>query len=392
MESLVNGHKIDMFLTPGSDIRETQTLLPSLQALRSQADIMSYTKRSKAKRLLYIDSNKGIQFSRNDSQRAYCRKNGIKVSPLKFNEVDISFNGGELMYDLSTLRVIVTPNTTCRLLDENPGFGEEKLALEWFDRTNFDTKFHQTIELPGNFIDVEFVESRNQTVLMITTVAQKEESSVSVHQLENTCNEWKNTQPDIRFNRVFATHFIDTWDHQFLAVSSTDETSPSEKYHVTLFMLNQTSNSFSACQHRLLGVKVDIMLSLSVQPNTSVGEQKIFLLMTESRSKVIYIYQFSKHSNKFIFHQKLYFESAIVQVAVVDITDFSHFIVSLHSGQFCLFQFRGIESWKVKQCGQFPKVDVIKSYEYFKRQHLFLMSEQLNTVTALSVYQQGELI
>lgn len=390
--SYVNGQRIEMFLTPGSDIRETQTLLPSLRAMQSKADNMSHAKRSKAKRLLYVDNNKGIQFSRNGSQGAHCRKNGIKVSPSKFNEVDISFNSGESVFDLSVLRIILKPNTTCRL-DENPhsGFGE-KLAIEWFDRTNFETKFYQIIELPGNLNDIDFVESKNRTVLMITTVMQKENYSVLVYQLDITCNEWSITQPNLHFNHVFSTHFIDTWDQQFLAVSSTDETSPSEKYHVTLFMLNQTSNSFSIHQQRLLEVKVDMMLSISVQPNTLAGEPKIFLLMTESRSKVIYIHQFSKQLNKFIFHQKLYFESAIVQVAVIDITDFSHFIVSLHSGQFCLFQFRGIESWKVKQCGQFPKVDVIKSYEYFKRQHLFLMSEKLNAVTALSVYQQGELM
>lgn len=64
-------------------------------------------------------------------------------------------------------------------------------------------------------------------------------------------------------------------------------------------------------------------------------------------------------------------------------------MVSLQDGNFYLYEWKGIESWRWKQYGYFGSINHVRSYEFLKKKHLFLTSS-VNSASALTVFCQGD--
>jgi hypothetical protein len=212
-------------------------------------------------------------------------------------------------------------------------------------------------------------------------------SELAFLHLNRDTDDWFEKQPKITDLDFFTrTALVETSQHQFLVVSSFNEVLASNI--VLIYKLDTSTDDFVKIQ-QFPGENFDIILSINVSPKQQIIEQKTFLLLAREKKEALHIYKLKEGSPEFVFHRKIDFERKIVEVVALYINDVPYFIVSLHNGHFCLFEWRGIETWMSKQCGHFSNINQIKSYEYLKRQHLFLTST-MNTGTALTIYRQGE--
>jgi hypothetical protein len=252
----------------------------------------------------------------------------------------------------------------------------------------------ENFKFDNSVSDVKFFEPRKDVFIMILTMQNEasKSSEIFVEKLDETVNPgWFEHQKITSLNFVTKSSIITTSDSRFLVVSSFTDTTPAASDFVKIYEHDTKTDKFVDNSQRIPGEKFDIILSVKVEPKSRTIKPRSFLLLASERGKMLYIYRLKEDTKEFVFQRKIQFDSEIIEIVVLQIAgDVPYFIVTQQSGDFCLFEWRGIESWKAKQCGHFMNISQIKSYEYLKRQHLFLTST-LNSGTALSVYRQGEL-
>jgi hypothetical protein len=240
------------------------------------------------------------------------------------------------------------------------------------------------------------METSNGMVTMILALhnSTHQTSYIAYYQLNKFRDEWKAIQEIVNFNENAKMSIIDTLtDEHYLVVSSHSNRSI-ENDNVFIYKYDSQNDVFRPNQKPFAGAKYDIILSINVKPKSKTMKARTFLLFARTGGREVKIYRLQDGSDEFIFQRMVDdFRSTIVEVLVLYLNDMPFFIVSQQSGVFCLYEWRGIESWQKKYCGHFNNIRHIKSVEYLNRQHLFLaanaMSNEIPGVNALAIYQQG---
>lgn len=383
----INGHHVDDLLTSDTHVPKLRVLTEAMAKIQNEIT-ESYSKKIQPKRLLYIDYDQKVQLSHigERSNGSQCSESTIEP---RFNQIIVrQHDDSEMTVELPSINLKVEPNIYC-----NPNqLSTNKLNVLWSCEGNPNATFSRSISFESKIADVNFVETKAHSILMIVTLSddQRLTSEIVVLHLDKDSNDWHEAQR-LRMSFIGRTTRVDTADETFLIVSMFDENLSSVEPHVAVLQLNQLTNELVTSQRKLLTGKFDTILGINVSPKTPLTKSKTFLLLTRIKSQEIFIYQFNTSSNEFVFQVKLPVQNEIVEVMVLYMFDLPHFVVRQQKGDFCVYELRGIESWKVKQCGHFTMIDRIRSYEYQMRQHLLLTSSP-NSGTALTVYRQGELI
>lgn len=385
----INGHQIEELLTSVAHFPKLTDLVSLMTHLQHQMKELTDNTRMKAgksKRLLYIDYDPDIQITYEGQRYIGNRCTNNVVMPSKYNSIVVREKRDmEMVIEMSSLRIKVKPNLQC----QKNSIKSKTLLVEWSYKNgpNNDT-YLRDFKFENEITDVKFVESKNGVILMILMMQNQSAytSEISVLVLHKEENDWyENQEKFVNLNFISRSALVETSQHIILVVSSFNDETPLKSDYVMTFFLDPATDKFVQKQ-QIPGGKFDIILGINIAP---IDGSKLFLLLARERSKELLIYRF-KEDTHFIFQRKIPFDNEIVEVVVLYIkNDLPLFIVSLNTGDFCVFEWRGIESWKSKLCGHFESIHQIKSYEYLKRQHLFLTST-MNTGTALTIYRQGE--
>lgn len=380
----INGYNTAELLTSDAHVPKLNYLVSLVTQVKNQIKDLETDERvkdRKVKRLIYVDYDPEVQiaFEAPRGVTSRCAENTIE--PAKHNLAVVrEKRGSEMFVNVSSASFIVTPNFQCR---SNNVFSKE-LDVWWtYNHDKNNTSF-RNFSFTDEISDVKIVESKSSAVLMILTMTSSVGNNIVALTLARDDNDWHQTQKmAIGKNDITRSAFIETARNQFLVVSSFNVASASEADFVTIYQLNSVDDKFTEYQRLLTGDKFNIMLSIDV---TQKKGKRTFLLLTKEGSRALLIHWHNEASKKFVFQRRIHFDSEIVEVVVL-YSDSPYFIVSLQSGDFCMFEWGGVESWKLKNCGHFSNINQIKSYEYLKRQHLFLTT--LDSGTALTVHRQG---
>lgn len=388
----ISGHRIEELLKSDAHIPKLFDLVSLITKVQNQ--IKSYesserVKLSKEKRMLYIDYNPDVSFSF-DAPRDNRSCTDSVIEAFGYNNIKVrEKRGSEMIVDVPSASITVMPNLQCH----QQSVTSKELMVWWTFKDGSNLTNFRNFSLPIEVSNVKILESMSGDVLMVLTLQNSSSltSEIAVLMLDKTENDWLESQTKITLsNFMSSSALVETSQENFLIVSSFNGTSLSDSDDVLILRFDSQTRSFIENQPRIAGNKFDIILSVNVSPRTQNMKSRTFLMMTRKGSKILFIYRLKDGAKEFLFLRKIPFESEIVEVVILHINNGSpYFIVSLQTGDFCLFEWLGIESWKVKQCGHFSFINQIKSYEYLKKQHLFLTST-LDAGTALTVHRQGE--
>lgn len=387
----INGHRIEELLTSDAHIPKLSDLVSLVDQVNSQITELNgaeKAKNSKPKRVLYIDYVPDINISYDGARESKIRCADKIVESAGHNNVVVrEKRDSEIVIDVPSTTLTLKPNLHCHKSD----ITSKEISLWWTYKNGLNETFFRNFSFVNEISDVKFMEAKSGDVMMILTMLNDESftSEIVVLGLNKKDNDWYEHQPMfVGLNYVTKSALVKTSEEQFFILSSFKQTHDSD--YVMILRLDSKTNVLVENQQKLVGDKFDVILSVDVAPKESKTKSKTFLLLTRKGSKMLFIYRIKEGSQEFSFQRKIPFESEIVEVVVLYVTSGPpYFIVSLQTGEFCVFEWRGIESWKVMQCGHFSFINQIKSYEYLKRQHLFLTST-LNSGTALAVHRQGE--
>lgn len=392
-KSSINGYSIEELLTSDAHTPKLVDLTNLMAKIQQQIKELNSNKRLKAmrsKRLLYIDYDPEVHFEiENVRERSVVSSCADKVvEPSKFNAILVREKRDQNMtVELPSVTIVATPSFDCR---KSVGTSREmSLSMTFKD----DEEVFETFKFTNTIGDLKFLEPRKGVILMMLTMQNNESqmSEIVIEKLDRSVSKhWFEHQKIAGLNFVTKSAIVETTHSRLLVVSSFTETTPAKSDFVMILEFDATTDKLVETQRKIPGEKFDIILGLNVAPKSRTMKPRTFLLLSRGRSKALYIYRLKDGSKEFVFQRKIPFESEIIEVVILYVTgDAPYFIVSQQTGDFCVFEWRGIESWKAKQCGHFMNIKQIKSYEYLKRQHLFLTST-MNGGTALSVYRQGE--
>lgn len=387
----INGHRIEELLSSAAHSPKLIDLKALISQLQHQLKELNNEKKLRAvnsKRLLYIDYDPNIRISPEGERSVNSRCADNVVMPLKYNSIVVREKRDmEMVVEVPSMTITVSPSLQCR----NNFVTSKHLEVGWAYKNGNNDTYAQNFRFTNDISDVKFVETKNGVILMILTMQNPTDSSSEIHVLALNKNDhdWVEHQEKFtKLNAISRSAIVDTTDHTYLVVSSFNDESPSSSDYMMILVLDPTTNKFVKNQ-QIPGEKFDIILSITIAPKSETVP-RTFLLLSRERGKTLYIYRVKEGSDQFTFQRKISFEHDIVEVVVLYIkNDLPYFITSDSSGDFCIFEWRGIESWKSKLCGHFENINQIKSYEYLKRQHLFLTST-INSGTALTIYRQGE--
>lgn len=393
-KSSINGHHIEDLLHADAHTPKLNDLRSSMSQVEDEINELNLGKRertAKQHRLLYIDYDPDVQIAYKGSPKVHNRCSDNVIDPSKFNTITVrEKRESEMSVEMPSATITVKPNFVCH----DDVVHSKELNVWWAFKSSPNETYFRNFSLTSEVSDVKFVETRRGVVLMILVLQDRasQTGEVAVLQLNVADNDWHEHQPKIPgLNFVTRLAVVDAKQHQYLVVSTFDEASPPTSDYVTILLLNPVTEKFESNQKKLQGDRFDILLSINVSPKSRTLKPRTFLLLSRERSKSLYIYRLNDGAREFTFQLKVPFDSEIMEVVTMNINnDSSYFIVSLQNGEFLLFEWRGIESWKILQRGFFSNIKQIKSYEYLKRQHLFLAST-LNTATALTIYRRGEI-
>lgn len=343
---------------------------------RSIDDLSNYSKARSSHRKMYIDFDRDIQISQNlestqVNDKCHNQQKQI-VQPIKHNEILVRQKRGgfEMKVNLPSAKIELYSYSSC----END---LETLQIQWkFESKNPELVYFRNVSLPVNIEDVKFVETKIKDILMILTT---KDNKVIVEKLEEDILE---VQKFDNLHEKTKLAFIEGFEDQFLVISSFGIESSSE-HLLKIFILAQNQTQFIELPQQIPSEKFDIILPIYVDKIT-------FLLLARTKRKDLYIYRLHDDSKKFEFLHKTSFDDGIKEIVVLYTQDDSpSFIVSIQSGHFCNFEWRGIESWKSTQCGFFKKISNMNPYEHQQRNHLYISNSE-NDGTALTLFRQGD--
>lgn len=389
----INGRRIDELLTCDAHVPKLSDLVSLMEQVENQIKELNTAEKAKnvkPKRVLYIDYVPDINISYDGARESNDRCTDKIIESAGHNNVIVREKRDTVMVvEVPSSTLTIKPNLHCREGD----ITSKELSLWWTYKDGGNQTFFRNFRFTNEISDVKFVEARSGDILMILTMLSVESptSEIAILWLNKKDHDWYERQPKfVNLNRITKSALVKTSVHQFLVVSSYNGTTTPDSDYVMILRLDIEMNVFVENQQRLPGDKFDIILSVDVSSKRNETKARTFLLLTRKGSKTLFIYHIKEDSQEFSFQRKIPFENEIVEVVVLYINNGPpFFIVSLQTGDFCIFEWHGIESWKVMQCGHFSFINQIKSYEYLKRQHLFLTST-LNSGTALAVHRQGE--
>lgn len=388
----INGHQIEELLTSNTHFPKLTDLVSLMSHLQHEIrELMDNTrmKAGKSKRLLYIDYDPDIQITYEGQRYIGNRCTNNIVMPSKYNSIVVREKRDmEMFIEISSMRIRVKPNFQC----QKNSVRSKTLLVEWSHKSGSNDTYLRDFKFLNEITDVKFVESKNGVVMMILMMQNQTDytSEISILVLHKEENDWYENQGKFtNLNFISRSAIVETSQHIILVVSSFNDEAPLKSDYVLTFFLDPASDKFVQNQ-QIPGGKFDIILGINITPKSRMDKSKSFLLLARERSKELLIYRFKEDTKLYIFQRKISFDNEIVEVVVLYVkNEVPLFIASLSTGDFCVFEWRGIESWKMKLCGHFENIHQIKSYEYLKRQHLFLTST-INTGTALTLYRQGE--
>lgn len=382
----INNHRIEDLLTSDAHVPKLNVLTSLMEQVQIHYQSLSAErklKKSRAKRLLYIDYDPNVEI-RHDGRRINDRC-AVDVIEPSYNQIVVKQKrNSEFSADVASARLKLTPDFRCH----QNSLSSKSFSLTWMLKSIPDLTYFQNFTFTNEISDVKFLESTDHLMMILTMENQKNYSSeVVILKLDKMNHEWYENQKIPGLKAVTKSSIVETSNYHFLVISSFDTNADND---FVMIRILDTAGQFTETQRKLPGAKYDIVLSADVQLKFRAVKSRTFLIMSRVNSKFIIIYRFREESLEFILQRKILFESEILEVVVMYINDAPFFIVSLQTGDFCVYEYRGIESWQAKQCGYFANINHVKSYEFLKRQHLFLIST-LNSGTALTVYKQGEL-
>lgn len=363
-----------------------QDLMSSIDEVRRHIKRLSGSAARTPGRRLYIDFDRDIQISQIlESTEPQCGKcqNQQVVQPVRHNEILVRPKRREIEVRASlpsaNIRVSSSPHSENEI---------SSLEVRW-NFKNDENEHFQNLSLKNSVEDVKFLESKAGDVLMILVMKNKESlnSEIVVEKIEEKLGIVEVQKID-NLNSVTKIAMVESSQNQYMITSSFDDETSNKiqrNQFVKSFIFCQNQTQFIDTQQKIPSDKYDILLPINI-------DQMAFLLIAEAKRKDLFIYRLNDGSKEFKFLRKITFDDGINEIVVVPSQlETSSFIVSLQNGQFCNFEWRGIESWKSTQCGFFKRISSIKPYEHLQRNHLYI-SNNKNDATALTLFRQGDRI
>ncbi|CAH1722500.1 unnamed protein product [Chironomus riparius] len=394
----INDRNIDELLSSNAHSPKLNDLMTLIANVTKQITAIDHEKSSKRKRkrMLYIDVDENIDFQfktprSNDGNECSIR-NEIDFKPYSKGVIITQKSDLEMSVDLPSVKFKLNPNFDCDESDVN----SRKIDLWWNypnDKERAENTFFRNFTFEKNVTDVKFMESADNKFILIAVALQNVGTSeILFLRLDKATDELIPHAPTIvGFYETSKIAIIESSNKiHYLVVSSFQKETENDK--VFIYRFDSTQGQFVQSQKPFSGSNFDIILGINVKTLTGF-RGRTFILFAKTNGKQVRIYQRKDETDEFIFHKMIDdFKDSIVEVLVLYINEKPFIIVSQKSGLFCLYEWRGIESWKSKSCGRFENIHQMKSFEYLNRQHLFLASIVQNStpsINALTIYSQG---
>ncbi|XP_070500855.1 uncharacterized protein fs(1)M3 [Chironomus tepperi] len=394
----INDRNIDELLSSNAHSPKLNDLMTLIANVTKQITDIDHEKSSKRKkkRMLYIDVDENIDFQfktprSNDGNECSVR-NEIDFKPYSKGVIITQRSELEMSVDLPSVKFKLNPNFEC----DGSDVSSRKLDLWWNypnDKERSENTFFRNFTFEKTVTDVKFMESADNKFILIAVALQNNGTSeILFLRLDKATDELIPHSPTIvNFYETSKIAFVESSDKiNYLVVSSYQK--DTEKDKVFIYRFDSSQGLFVESQKPFTGGNFDIILGINVR--TLAGFRgRTFIIFAKTNGKQVRIYQKKDETGEFIFHKMIDdFKDNIVEVLVLYINEKPFIIVSQKSGLFCLYEWRGIESWKSKSCGRFENIQQMKSFEYLNRQHLFLASIAQNSapsINALTIYSQG---
>lgn len=362
---LINNREIQELLNSGAHSPKLQDLMELISNVKRQemtVDARSLAKSPKA-RMLYLDTDRDVdvryKLMRNEerSSEESCG-DGIDLIPHPRGLIISQRNN--LTFDLTSTQI-----QAIKLCND------DKLVLKWHVN---EQHYNQTINV--NDATINIMETLNGRIFMI----MKSKDQIISWKLENNVwIEWNQPALSVLKN-VHVISLIRAWNNEIYLV-----TSFANNQDALIYKLNENNEEFIPIQRISSTTRFDIISSLNLSDST-------FLILAQTHSRKIYIYRLHRNARNFVFQQILdEMNEDITNAIVLEINSEPFIVVSEKSGIFCFYQWRGIENWKNKHCGQFENLQHMKSFQYLNKQRIFLsMGLTQNANNALVIHRQGE--
>lgn len=395
----INDRNIDELLSSNAHSPKLNDLMTLIANVTKQIIDIDHEKLSKRKkkRMLYIDVDENIDFQfktpRSNGDGNECSvRNEIDFKPYSKGVIITQRSDLEMSVDLPSVKFRLNPNFEC----DGSDVSSQSIDLWWNypnDKERAENTFFRNFTFEKTVTDIKFMESADNKFVLIAVALQNVESSeILFLRLDKSTDEIIPHSPTIvGFYETSKIAIVESSDKiHYLVVSSFQK--DTEKDKVFIYRFDSIQGQFVQSQKPFSGGNFDIILGINV--NTLPGFRgRTFIILAKTNGKQVRIYHRKDETGEFIFHKLIDdFKDSIVEVLVLYINDKPFIIVSQKSGLFCLYEWRGIESWKSKSCGRFENIQQMKSFEYLNRQHLFLASIAQNStpsINALTIYSQG---
>ncbi|KAG5681770.1 hypothetical protein PVAND_011178 [Polypedilum vanderplanki] len=398
----INGRNIEELLSSDAHMPKLADLVSLIRDVDYKISLIdeNYSKKRENRRMLYVDIDNDVEFkykpsiaqNKEDDEINCEKQNELEFNP-KLKEVTISKRSeSEMRVELRSVKIRLTPNIICKA----DAVGSKNFEVYWNYQSDLKLNYFQNFSFPNIITDVKFTESLNGIVHMILVLKNEviDKSEIVFLILNTKDHSWEQHQEKLSdFNKIVKTGVVEAFDGEsYVVVSTFNDNSEGDK--VMIYKLDPTINQFVKSQQSFTGSNYDIILGINVKPKNRIMKPRTFLLFSRTDSREIKIYRMKDGSKEFAFQRMLDdFKDNIVEVLVLYINEMPFFIVSQRSGLFCMYEWRGIESWQSKYCGRFENIHQMKSFEYLNRQHLFLASIAQKTepsINALAIYRQGD--
>lgn len=401
----INGQSVNELLSSDAHSPKLKDLVSLIGDVRKKISVIDHQKAIKRenRRMLYVDIDESIDFqyrtpkardssSENDEEKCSV-SNELDFKPYSKGVVVSKRSDSEMTVDLKSVHLRVSPNIICK---ENT-VSTRVIGVLWKYAYDNQHTFFQNFSYPDMiFTDVKFLETEGGGVHMIQVLYNEKsrKSVVAFLYLDKVNHEWLEPQLPLNdFYEVAKIGIVEAFDKEnYLVVSTYNSNVEGDK--IMIYRLDRAKNIFVQSQTPFVGGNFDIVLSINVKPKSRAMRLRTFLLFSRTNGREIKIYRMKDGSKEFAFQRMIDdFRDNIVEVLILYINDMPFFIVSQQSGLFCMYEWRGIESWQSKYCGRFENIRQMKSFEYLNRQHLFLASiaqKSEPSLNALAIYRQGD--
>lgn len=349
-------------------------LVATISGVRSHIDEITGSALTRPGRRLYIDFDKDIQISPNLQSKPPADSQNVQeiIQPVNHNIIQLRLkeSSTDIIKDLPSAKVHVMR------ADRSLCGNHEFMAFEIRWTFKHVENQEQNVTLCGirPISSFDVTETKSGEVFVVLVM----ESEVDLIRLlpENASPMSSVVR---KLKSVTKITFVESPQNNYMVISSFNNQSS----FVKSFIYRPNQTQFVDTQQKIPSESFDVLVSININHIS-------FLLMARSNHKNLLIYRLNDDKREFNFLKKITFDDGIKEIVIMPSQhETPSFIVSVLNGQFCTFEWRGIESWKSMQCGFFKRISSIQPYQHLERSHLFI-ANQNNDATALTLFRQGD--